>query len=285
MRAAGKRALAPLIAVAALASLPAAADATSVSTNWAGYAALPSASTHTFSSVSGIWTEPSATCTTGQQSYSAVWVGLGGYKQDAQALEQIGTDADCASSGKVTYSSWYELIPAGPVNLKITVHPGDQLAASVTVRAHDVTLRLSDLTSGQHVSITRHVKQLDTSSAEWIVEAPSVCQTTQLCSTLSLADFGSVAFSAATATAYGHVGTITDPSWTSTELELRQSPLGAGPGHLRGRTLQAAALVSATPSSPPGANGAFSVSWQEAAASSEEQPGGQTLPGFSGGPP
>ena len=35
----------------------------------------------------------------GRESYSAVWVGLGGYSENASALEQIGTDADCSRSG------------------------------------------------------------------------------------------------------------------------------------------------------------------------------------------
>jgi hypothetical protein len=121
--------------------LPASADAVvSVSSNWAGYVALPSASVGSrFSSVSGSWTQPSATCSAGEETYSAVWVGLGGYRENARSLEQIGTDADCTRSGTTDYSSWYELLPAGPVNLTLKVHPGDEMSASATVSAHEVT--------------------------------------------------------------------------------------------------------------------------------------------------
>src|ERR1039458_4095296 len=74
--------------------------AVSVSSNWAGYVALPSASVGSrFSSVSGSWTQPSATCSAGREAYSAVWVGLGGYRENARSLEQIGTGADCTRSG------------------------------------------------------------------------------------------------------------------------------------------------------------------------------------------
>ena len=42
--------------------------------------------------------------------------------------------ADCARSGSASYSSWYELLPAEPVNLTLEVHPGDEMSASVTVK-------------------------------------------------------------------------------------------------------------------------------------------------------
>ena len=130
-----------LVATGALAA--SSAPAASVSTNWAGYVAVPSASVGSrFSSVSGSWKQPSANCSAGRETYSAVWVGLGGYNEDARSLEQIGTDSDCARSGGASYSSWYELLPAEPVNLTLEVHPGDEISASVTVKNHDVTLRI-----------------------------------------------------------------------------------------------------------------------------------------------
>ena len=211
-----------LLASAALSEPAARADG--VSANWAGYLAQPSASAGApFSSVSGSWRQPSATCSGGRETYSAVWVGLGGYNQDATALEQIGTDADCTRSGRARYTSWYELLPAAPVNLTLEVHPGDEMVASVTVKGHGVTLRVRDLTTGARFSRTERSSVLDTSSAEWIVEAPSICASSAACETLPLTDFGTVAFSAATATAAAHTGTITDPDWAATALELQQS--------------------------------------------------------------
>lgn len=152
-----------------------------VSSNWAGYAAVPSAGgASAFSSVSGSWTVPAATCGSRGETYSAIWVGLGGFHESSKALEQIGTDADCTRSGSAVYSTWYELVPAAPVTLTLKLDAGDAMAASVTVRGHGVTLRISNLTTGKTFTRTRRVSKVDSSSAEWIIEAPSVCVTTNI---------------------------------------------------------------------------------------------------------
>src|SRR3954468_6194675 len=97
---------------AALAALAPAAGASTLSSNWAGWVAQPSPSTGSFSSVSGAWRVPRVSCTSGSSTYSAVWVGLGGYRESSSALEQVGVDADCSRTGGARYASWYELIPA-----------------------------------------------------------------------------------------------------------------------------------------------------------------------------
>jgi Peptidase A4 family len=267
------------------AALVCAAGAATVSANWAGYVASPSASVDSrFSSVSGTWAVPAVTCARGREAHSAAWVGLGGDSEDASALEQTGTDADCSRSGAAAYSAWYELIPAGPVQLPLKLRAGDEMSASVTVASHDVTLRLRDLSTGARSSTTRHVAGVDVSSAEWIVEAPSVCFAANACATLPLSDFGNVAFASATATAAGHVGTIADPSWSATALELRQSA-GHDFGHRPGRRFgRPSALVTAAPSTLSGPDGSFSVSWQEQPIQIEPRPG-PILPGFAGGGP
>jgi len=281
-----RAALAFLCAVLALGAVTAAAaDAVAVSTNWAGYVVSRSAGSGSgsgFSSVSGTWTVPGAACAAGRESHSAVWVGLGGANEHANGLEQVGTDADCARTGAAEYSAWYELIPAGPVNLKLSVRPGDQMTASVTVRAHDVTLRMRDLSTGARASATRHVANVDVSSAEWIVEAPSVCLAADACATLGLTDFGTVSFASATATAEGHTGPIADPAWSASALELRQAAdqgFRGRPGRRFGVT---DALVTATPSAVSGANSAFSVTWNEQSVQIEPPPE-PTLPGFGAG--
>lgn len=269
--------LAPAAAAARL------TEQASVSANWAGYAALPSARVGSrFSSVSGYWTQPKATCTAGRAAYSAVWVGLGGYSERSTALEQIGTDADCAPSGAAVYSTWYELLPAGPVNLKLRIRPGDRVAASVTVRGQDVTLRISDLTTGARFSTTKRVAVIDASSAEWIVEAPSACANASSCAILPLADFGQVQFASATATADGHTGPVVDPDWSATALELQQRGFTHGAPGVRAAPTRT--LTVATPSSSSAPYGAFSVSWQQQSVQLE-RPSPPTLPGFAGGPP
>jgi len=251
----------------------------SISSNWAGYVALPSAAAARFSSVAGTWTEPRVSCQRGHASYSAVWVGLGGYRESASTLEQVGTDADCAGNGRAEYSSWYELLPAGPVELSLRVRPGDVMSASVTVRGVHVTLRIRDLSSGARFGTTQRVTRPDLSSAEWIVEAPSECQLSGACTTLALSNFGAVAFADASASARGHTGAISDPLWSATALELRQSTLHTGLRNHAGASGQPAdTVIAASPGTSAGSTGAFSVSWQQQAVLAQE-PSAPTLPG------
>jgi hypothetical protein len=84
---------------------------TSATSDWAGYVVGGAETTATFTSVSAKWVQPAVSCATRRSSYSAFWVGLGGASDTSQALEQIGTEADCRA-GKPAYSMWYELVPA-----------------------------------------------------------------------------------------------------------------------------------------------------------------------------
>src|SRR5690348_6309968 len=112
----------------------------STSTNWSGYATTGSR----YTSVSGTWKQPTATCSAGQTAYSSFWVGIDG--DTTNTVEQTGTDADC-SSGTPTYYAWYEMYPKFPVNLSNTVKPGDSMSASVTTSGSgNFTLTISDST-------------------------------------------------------------------------------------------------------------------------------------------
>ncbi len=264
-------------ALLAPALVPGGAGAASVSSNWAGYVATSHARPRaSFTSVSGSWTQPGVSCARGSEAYSAVWVGLGGYREGARALEQAGTDANCSRGGHASYAAWYELLPAAPVSVRLTVQPGDQLVAAVTVSARHVTVAVRDLTSGARFQKTVRAELTDLSSAEWIVEAPSVCSGEVSCRTLALADFGQAAFARATATASGHSGPAGDAAWSGTALELRQRALRLGAGGAA--RLPQASEILAVPSPLSGATGAFSVSWAERQLSSQEPPA-PTLPG------
>ena len=65
-----------------------------LSSNWAGYVATARHGPSKFSSVSGAWVVPAASCTGGHEAYSAVWVGVGGFRENAEGLEQLGTGAE-----------------------------------------------------------------------------------------------------------------------------------------------------------------------------------------------
>jgi hypothetical protein len=204
----------------ALATAPSALADSTQSTNWAGYAAHGSGAS--YRSVQGSWVQPSATCVRGTPTYSSYWVGIGGYSDTSQALEQVGTEVDCGASGRVSSTAWYELIPAPSMPVRLTVRPGDLMQAAVSVSGRSVTLTLNDLTRGQGFRKTLRASLLDLTSAEWIVEAPSECVSANSCQTLPLANFGSATFtSATTQTVSGRVGTIANPAWQTTKINLR----------------------------------------------------------------
>jgi hypothetical protein len=208
-----------LIFAAALVGAPAAVANTTRSTNWAGYAIHRAGVS--FRRVSATWTEPDATCVPGQPSYSAVWVGLGGYKLSSDALEQTGTETDCNAAGRVVSSAWYELVPAPSKTISLRVNPGDVMHATVSVTGHTVAFVLNDETSHRRFYKTLNAPSIDVSSAEWIVEAPSECLSQYTCQALPLADFGSVPFASASATTSGGTnGSILDPSWGRTTIDL-----------------------------------------------------------------
>jgi hypothetical protein len=178
------------------------------STNWSGYAV----STTSASYVAGTWSEPSANCARRSSSYASFWVGLDGYSSNS--VEQLGTDADC-SHGTPTYYAWYEMYPAPSVTLSraaYPVHPGDSLTASVTRSGTSYTLALSDTTATPPWHFSQTVAGSDAnSSAEWIAEAPSLCNG-YFCTPTSLTNFGTVSFSGAQAIdvtiAKGLIGSI-----------------------------------------------------------------------------
>ena len=212
--------------IAAAAALAAASAAADVSSNWAGYVANGFGSTSStassamsYTDVTGTWTQPTATCTPGTTTSAAMWVGLGGYSQSSDKLEQTGTSADCDSSGKATYYAWYELVPSNSVNIKLKISPGDVITSTVLITGSDVLVQVKNRT--RKTFFTKHLSMAapDLTSAEWIAEAPALCSAS-FCRDLKLTNFGSVTFSKTYAQGNGLAGTITSPSWMSTPIQL-----------------------------------------------------------------
>lgn len=205
-------------AVFAIAAPAALADVVS-SSNWAGYAVHRAGIR--FTKVLATWIQPSAQCTAGHRTYSALWVGLGGYNASSDALEQIGTEVDCDVLGRVSSSAWYELVPAPSRTISMKVRPGDQMLATVTVTGNRVVVALRDTTTHRSFSRAFRTSSVDVSSAEWILEAPSECTSANACRTLPLANFGPASFGSAQAQAVGgHSGAIADPFWDWTQIKL-----------------------------------------------------------------
>jgi hypothetical protein len=189
----------------------------STSSNWAGYAV----SGDTFTDVKGTWVVPKVACQTSRSSYSAFWVGLGGFVGGVGngGLEQIGTDSDC-HFGRPAYSAWYELLPDASVQIPLPVSAGDTISAEVSTDLTSASLTVTDVTTGQAFTTDQTPSVLDATSAEWIAEAPSECFGGQQCTPLPLANFGTAVFSGSSTTANGHVGTISDASWRATAIQL-----------------------------------------------------------------
>ncbi len=268
-----RRAVAVLaVAVAAAAGTAPAwgrAAATETSSNWSGYVV---AAARSFDAVSATWVVPRATCTAGATGSAATWVGLGGNAEGSDSLEQIGSELDCSASGEASYALWYELVPAASVPIRLAVAPGDSISASVRVSGTKVRLRLANLTRGTRFAKTLTMAAPDVSSAEWIVEAPSLCDSAGRCRTVPLASFGKVAFTHATATAGGHAGTISDAAWAVTALELVSGAgQGYGPPGYGGPGFDAAAATSgagAVPGALTARGRAFTVVWRQSVAAS-----------------
>jgi hypothetical protein len=240
-----------------------------VSNNWSGYIAQ-SSNGQNFSSVSGSWTQPTVSSSS-TQAYSAFWVGLGGANQQSESLEQVGTAADTAG-GQTTYYAWYELVPAGQVKLNLAIHPGDKMTGVVTVSGTDVTIALSDKTTGQSVTKTLTMSNPDTSSAEWIAEAPSAQSPDGSLQQLPLADFGNVTFTNASATAGGHTGGINDSNWTVQQVNLQPSDtVGvSGTGRFSAVGLSDSSSASASAGSVSSDGSSFSVTYSGSSSQSSD---------------
>ena len=108
-----------------------------------------------------------------------------------------------------------------------------------------MSLFITDQTTHQTWSKTLTMTSAtpDTSTAEWVAEAPSECANgaTSECTPLPLADFGTATFTDAHTTSAGHTGSISDSNWTAEAVELEPSSsslFGGGPGGFSGRVRQ-----------------------------------------------
>jgi Peptidase A4 family len=135
--------------------------------NWGGYA--KAGSPGEFTSISGTWNEPSATCK--GKALAAPWIGIDGDGNDT--VEQTGAAVSCAKSGATPkYKAWYEMYPRAPHYFTNPVSAGDAFSASVTYESGTTyKLTISDTTKGW----THTVKQklsAQNATAEAILEAP-----------------------------------------------------------------------------------------------------------------
>jgi len=145
-----------------------------------------------------------------------MWVGIDGY--GGTTVEQDGTDSDCLD-GAPSYHAWIEMYgddadtqldDGSSVSLPNAVFAGDSMSATVIYASGGWTLTVSDQTPGHSWnSSTTTTWDPDSSaspseaSAEWVVERPELCTNNSDCNLASLANFGTAAFSSASATDNG----------------------------------------------------------------------------------
>jgi hypothetical protein len=145
----------------------------SASFNWSGYADT-STRTGAFTMVKGSWTTPGVSCSK-EDRLTSEWVGLDGFQASSGTVEQTGT-LDWCYQGTATYFTWYEMFPAGTVEVGTSLKPGDKITASVTRSGTTYTLQIIDSThTGNSFTKTKTCPAttcLD-NSAEWIAERPA----------------------------------------------------------------------------------------------------------------
>jgi len=254
-----RRCSAILVALVALLVLPATSGADTItSNNWSGYAAHGNGAK--FRRVTATWRQPAAVCSTGTETYSAFWVGIGGYSLSSDDMEQIGSELDCNANGTQSLSAWYELLPAPSRTIRMTVAGGDLITAGVSIAGDRVTMTLDDTTRHEAFTKTITDHSIDDTSAEWITEAPSECSTATKCETEPLTDFGAVQFANASAgTTTGRTASIESSLWTATKILLGYSSAGTS-------FVAKTSTAKATPTVLAGSGRAFRVDYSGASA-------------------
>lgn len=215
----------------------------------------------------------------GDGSASSLSGSDGSGSSQSDSLEQAGTEADCSGGASGSYFAWYEIVPAAPMKLDLAIHAGDHITTKVTINGSSMIVAMSNQTIGQSTSKTLTTNNPDTSSAEWIAEAPSQCDGSGNCSPLPLTDFDHISFTGASATGVdGHTGTISDSDWSAAAVQLNPAASSSGFG-----SAQFAATDSsgaANPSSLSSDGSSFSVTWSS---SSGQTAGGGSADGSGSG--
>lgn len=139
-----------------------------ISSNWSGYARAGYKGE--FKRISAEWNVPFV-LPSSKSSYSSVWIGIDGFENSN--LIQTGTGHDWVN-GKSSYYAWWEILPDVETVIPFPVSPGDRIRATIyRINRTRWCITLHNLTqSWTFRTVQQYTGQQ--SSAEWIVEAPSV---------------------------------------------------------------------------------------------------------------
>ncbi|MBV9229214.1 MAG: hypothetical protein JOZ18_07860 [Chloroflexi bacterium] len=163
---------------------------TEVNDIYAGYSAINYYGNGGYQKVTGRWTVPEAHCSPGENSLSAIWVGMVG-TSDQSKLTQIATSSNC-QSGIPEYDMGWEVYPTTPaIIVPKPVDAGDTITATVSFHSGTFDLLMDDFQQGWHFAITQQGDPADTRIAECIVEAPTIVNSlTDSRSVAQLTNFG-----------------------------------------------------------------------------------------------
>jgi hypothetical protein len=191
------------------------------SQNWAGYVVNGGP----FDQVSGTFTVPvpqsgsSSSCAT-TQCATSTWVGIDGNSNNY--LIQAGVVVFSSGSG-TGYQSWWEILPNPSENISLGVQPGQLVTVTISnLQNGDWQIVLVNDSTGQSYSTTQPYSG-PADSAEWILEAPEVLNTSNQLVELPLLPLASpVSFSSlALTTAEGAASGSVQP------LELEDASTGS----------------------------------------------------------
>lgn len=168
---------------------------TASSLNWSGYAVTPGSG---ITGVTSQFTVPAAGLV--PPGFTATWTGIGGYT--TSDLIQAGVSENSALTGLVSggqYNAWFEILPASETpltncsgNSACTVQPGDVVTVSINLTSTPNVWDVSLKDPAEGWSWEQDVNyQSSESSAEWILEAPTVAVQTIPANT-GTAHFGTV---------------------------------------------------------------------------------------------
>jgi hypothetical protein len=188
---------------------------TTDSLNWSGYAVTPGSG---ITGVDGTFTVPSAGLD--PPGFAATWAGIGGY--NTSDLIQAGVEEQSFPSNPLLgnqYQAWYELLPASETPISncsgdssCTVTPGDKVTVDISnVSGNTWSISLTD--AGKWSWNKDVTYSSSGSSAEWILEAPTLVAQTVL------ANVGTVGFGpTSTYTSGGATHTIAAGNPTQIDL-------------------------------------------------------------------
>ena len=194
---------------------------TAYSLNWSGYATTPGSGV---SAVTSTYVVPSADLD--PPGFAATWVGIGGYS--TSDLIQAGTGEQSIPSNPILgpqYYAWYEILPASETPLtscsgdaNCTVTPGDTMTVNIhNTGGNNWSVSLTDAGKWSWSKTISYASS--ESSAEWILEAPTLVAQTLLANT-GTSHFGPTS----TYTVNGTTNTIAQGN--PTQIDLSPSPVG-----------------------------------------------------------